>query len=151
MQAAGNRQGTAFVAATGDARAAAVRSAAEMVLSTLSKAKAKPEQKLGKHTVHPHSAVQARSHARADPAESAAEREEEQVRVRVRARARARARVRVRELELGLELGFGLTLTLTLTRYAACFATRRRGRRCSATPTPRGPIGSMRGATARRY
>ena len=97
MQAAGNRQGTAFVAATGDApTAAAHRAAGEMVLSTLSKAKAKLEQKLGKHTVHPHSAVQARSHARGDPAESAAEREEEQVRVRARARARARVRVRVR-------------------------------------------------------
>ena len=50
--------------------------------------------------------------------------------VRVRVRVRARARARVRELELGLELGFGLTLTLTLTRYAACYATRPRGRRC---------------------
>ena len=44
-----------------------------MVLGTLSKAKAKLEQKLGKH------AVQARSHARGDPVDSAAEREEEQV------------------------------------------------------------------------
>ena len=67
--------------------------AGEMVLSTLSKAKAKLEQKLGKHTVHPHSAVQATSQERGDPAESTSEREEEQV----RARARARARVRVRD------------------------------------------------------
>ena len=55
-----------------------------MVLSTLSKAKAKLEQKLGKHTVHPHGAVPARSHARGVPAESAAEHEEQ-------ASARARA------------------------------------------------------------
>ena len=60
-----------------------------MVLGTLSKAKAKLEQKLGKHAVHPHSAVQARSHARGDPVESAAEREEEPWEEQVRARARA--------------------------------------------------------------
>ena len=74
----------------------------EMVLSTLSKAKAKLEQKLGKHAVHPHSAVQARSHARGDSEESAAEREEEQVRVRARARASA---------GLGIGTGMGLALT----------------------------------------
>ena len=73
-----------------------------MVLSTLSKAKAKLEQKLGKHAVHPHSAVQARSHARGDSEESAAEREEEQVRVRARARASA---------GLGIGTGMGLALT----------------------------------------
>ena len=59
-----------------------------MVLGTLSKAKAKLEQKLGKHAVHPHSAVQARSHARGDSEESAAEREEEQVRARALGLAR---------------------------------------------------------------